>query len=41
MTQIHGELTERPNAPGYPRAIVQATWNPVHDSVTSPLTGST
>ena len=30
-----------PNAPLPPRAIVQATWGPVHASVTAPRTSST
>ena len=43
VSAIHtsGELTLRPNAPGYPRAIVHATCGPVQASVTRPVSSLT
>ena len=39
--QISPLLILRPNDPFAPRAIVQATWGPVHASVTRPVASST
>ena len=40
-SHTQGWLRLWPNDPGYPRAIVHATWNPVHASVTLRVESST